>query len=146
MPCPCCFWSCKPQGQRMEAAGMNRAPPLAGPPQSRLILCVLALFLWRFAWEPQCRGSIPRGWAAGLDTGQGWCCWQTCAWEMWGKSRHLDSHFHFFKFNSTSKLLFFSCAAGIHSPAPTQLLSPLCPTVPSPAASPWHGKISQAGA
>lgn len=139
MPCPCCFWSWKPQGLRVKTAGMNKTPPLAGPPWSRLRgrFCVPWLcFHGNFLGSTTAEGASPGdGPGSRMGCRAGHRARVVPLVEMRGKCGERAGTWtstSIFYFSSTSRLLLFSCAGGISSPvflpAPTQPLSPLCPT------------------
>lgn len=119
--CPCCAWSCKPQGQRMKAAGMRSPFPGRTPlvQAQRQILCALTLFPWQFSWEHHCKWEHPQGMEQ--DGLQGWT-------QVVLLVDLCMENVQFFYFSPTSKLLLFPCAVGFTALCSPQLVSPLCPT------------------
>lgn len=130
-PCPVPAASGAPSPRGRGGGSRDEQSPVPGrTPQPRL--------RGRFCVPGLCfHGSLPGGtsaegaspgdglgaeWAAGLGTGQGWGCWGTWAWRMWGRSRTLDSHFNpllQFSFQTAASLLCW----WDYSPLPTPALS-----------------------
>lgn len=103
---------------------MNKAPSLAGPlsPGSEADFVCLGSVSVAICLGASPGDGLGAEWAAGLGTGQGWGCWGTWAWRMWGRSRTLDSHFNpllQFNFQTAASLLCW----WDYSPLPTPALS-----------------------
>lgn len=122
----------------------------------RQILCTLALFPWQFAREHPQGMELGAGWAAGLDTGQGWCCCGLVHGKC-GERAGTWTATSIFYFNPTSKLLLFPCAGGIYSPVFTpaalsslshlgmeELFQPLSPKIKEQTLLPAHDRDKSA--
>lgn len=153
LPCPCCFWSCKPLGLRLKAAGMYAAPPLLRPPQwllrGRFCLPWLSVSMAIRLGAPL-RREHPHGftWEEHRQQGQTWgetvllrptraalAGWHSggllvgLPFKLWGNSADFD--FIIQLPNCCFSLVLAGFTASCSPPAPTGLVSPL-------RVSPWH--------